>query len=151
MDSSVDIVHLIESNPITKLSGSYQSKLIAKIKNKFTETEQQMFVASFYCYLNCDSIKDFVIELDSVWKWIGFSNKAHSKNLLQKNFTINKDYIILLTHASEQKKHTKGGHNREIIMLNIETFKKFCLHLCTIKSPILGRFISAKATVPCAF
>jgi hypothetical protein len=51
MESTVDIVHLIESNPITKLSGSYPSKLLTKIKNKFADIEQQMFVASFYCYL----------------------------------------------------------------------------------------------------
>jgi hypothetical protein len=40
---SVDIVNLIEINPITKLNGNYQSKLIEKVKNKFTEYEQQMF------------------------------------------------------------------------------------------------------------
>jgi hypothetical protein len=28
---------------------------------------------------------------------------------------------------------------------------RYLLHICTIKSPILGRFISANATVPCAF
>ena len=33
---SVDIVNLIESNPITKLTGDYQSKLIEKVKNNFT-------------------------------------------------------------------------------------------------------------------
>jgi len=49
---SVDIVNLIESNPITKLHGNYQSKLIKKVKNNFSEYEQQMFVASFYCYLH---------------------------------------------------------------------------------------------------
>ena len=33
---SVDIVNLIESNPITTLSGDYQNKLIDKVKNIFT-------------------------------------------------------------------------------------------------------------------
>jgi len=70
---SVDIVNLIESNPITKFSGDYQSKLIEKVKNHFTNYEQQLFLSSFYCYFNCDSKKDFVIDLDNVWKWIGFS------------------------------------------------------------------------------
>ena len=31
---SVDIVNLIESNPITKLNGNYQSKLVEKVKQK---------------------------------------------------------------------------------------------------------------------
>ena len=52
MDASLNIVELIENNPITKLTGTYQNKLITKIKENFTDNEQQMFVASFYCYLH---------------------------------------------------------------------------------------------------
>ena len=44
---SFNIVDLIENNPITTLSTTYQNKLLTKIKAKFTETEQQLFVASF--------------------------------------------------------------------------------------------------------
>ncbi len=33
---SIDIVNLIENNPITKLSGNYQTKLVEKVKNNFT-------------------------------------------------------------------------------------------------------------------
>jgi len=49
---SVDIVNLIESNSITKFSGNYQSKLVEKIKNNFTNYEQQLFLSNFYCYLD---------------------------------------------------------------------------------------------------
>jgi len=49
-----------------------------------------MFVASFYCYLNYNPTTEYIINLDDVWKWVGFSNKAHSKNLLEKHFIINK-------------------------------------------------------------
>ena len=83
MDTSLNIVDLIENNPITRLSGIYQNKLLTKIKAKFTNNEQQMFVASFYCFLNYNQRTEFVIDLDDVWKWIGFSNKAHSKNFLE--------------------------------------------------------------------
>lgn len=134
MDTSLNIVDLIENNPITRLSGIYQNKLLTKIKAKFTNNEQQMFVASFYCFLNYNQRTEFVIELDDVWKWIGFSNKAHSKNFLEKNFIINKDYKLLLTQPSEQSKHPRGGHNKNIIMLNIDTFKKFCLKAGTKKA-----------------
>ena len=48
---SIDIVNLIENNPITKLNGNYQSKLIEKVKNHFNSYEQQMFLSSFYFYL----------------------------------------------------------------------------------------------------
>jgi hypothetical protein len=102
-----------------------------------------MFLASFYCYLNYDYKNDFVIDLDNVWQWLGFSNKAHSKNLLEKQFMITKDYKILLTQLSEQKnatevsgakKDARGGHNKEKIRLNIDTFKKFCLKAGTKKA-----------------
>ena len=134
MSASFDIVDLIENNPITKLSSTYQNKLLTKIKTKFTETEQQLFVASFYGFLKYDSKMDFVIDLDDVWKWVGFSNKAHSKHLLEKHFIMDKDYKLLLTKASDQKFHVRGGHNKEIIMLNVATFKRFCLKTGTTRA-----------------
>jgi phage anti-repressor protein len=134
MDTSFNIVDLIENNPITRLTNTYQNNLLTKIKANFTDNEQQIFVASFYSFLNYDTTTDFVIDLDGVWKWVGFSNKAHSKHLLEKQFIIDKDYKILLTKPGEQKKHTKGGHNKETIMLNVETFKKFCMKAGTKKA-----------------
>jgi hypothetical protein len=131
---SVDIVNLIENNPITKFSGDYQSKLVEKVKNTFSNYEQQLFLSSFYCYLKYDPKNDFVIDLDDVWKWLEFSNKAHAKTVLTKNFNINQDYKFLLTKMGEQKKDARGGHNKEIIMLNVETFKKFCLKAGTKKA-----------------
>jgi phage anti-repressor protein len=131
---NIDIVNLIESNPITKLNGNYQSKLIAKVKNSFTEYEQQMFIASFYCYLKYDYYNDFVIDLDTVWQWLGFGQKVNAKRVLEKNFIINKDYKLLLCQLAKQTNGTKGGHNKEIFMLNINTFKKFCLKSETKKA-----------------
>ena len=66
---------------------------------------------------------DFIIDLDNLWKWLDFSSKHKSKELLTKYFKINTDYKILLTPTGEQK-NIRGGHNKEIIMLNIITFKK---------------------------
>ena len=131
---SVDIVNLIESNPITKFNGNYQSKLIEKVKNSFTAYEQQIFLASFYCYLKYDYKNDFVIDLDNVWKWLGFQQKYHAKYLLEKQFIINNDYKIFAPEASEAKKKNRGGHNKEIIMLNVKTFKLFCIKAGTKKA-----------------
>jgi hypothetical protein len=131
---SIDIVNLIENNPVTKLSGSYQSKLVEKVKNNFTNYEQQLFLSSFYCYLKYDSKCDFVIDLDNVWQWLEFSTKQKAKNLLEKNFIIDKDYKILPNQLSKPYNNSHGGHNKEIIMLNIETFKKFCLKAGTKKA-----------------
>ena len=132
---SIDIVNLIESNPITKLNGNYQSKLIEKVKREFNNYEQQMFVSSFYCYLNYDYQNDFVIDLDHVWEWLGFNQKYNAKYLLEKQFNINIHYKIFAPEPSGAKKeNTRGGHNKEKIMLNIETFKKYCLKAGTKKA-----------------
>ena len=131
---SIDIVNLIESNPITTLNGNYQSKIVEKVQNTFNNYEQQMFLASFYCYLKHDNKNDFVIDLDNVWNWLGFNQKSNAKYALEKNFTINNDYQIIAPESSGAKNKTKGGHNKEIIMLNVETFKKFCLKAGTKKA-----------------
>ena len=131
---SVDIVNLIESNPIIKFSGDYQSKLVEKIKSSFTNYEQQLFLSSFYCYLKYDYKNDFVIDLDNIWKWLDFSQKDAAKRLIDKNFYINKDYKIFAPQVGGAKKDARGGHNKEIIMLNVETFKKFCLKAGTKKA-----------------
>lgn len=70
---NLDIVNLIERNQLVNLSRDYQNKFINKIKQRINNEQQQLFVASFYCYLNHDSEKDFVIDMDDIWKWIGFS------------------------------------------------------------------------------
>ena len=148
--TSIDIVDLIENNPILKIDINCKSKLIEKIQSKFTSYDQQLFLSSFYCYLKYDKINDYVIDLDNVWKWLGFNKKCNAKLTLEKNFVINKDYKILLLNVQEQdfmtnddeiilhpKKELKkshGGHNKETIMLNVKTFKKFCLKAGTKKA-----------------
>lgn len=124
MENHLNIVNLIENNPITKLSGNYQSKLLNKIREKFNTHDQQLFVASFYCYLNV-SKDDYVIELDNIWKWMGFSQKVNAKKLLMKHFTKNVDYKVLL--CQEQKRSGPGGQNKENILLKIDVFKMMCI------------------------
>ena len=131
---ALNIVELIENNPITRLSGTYQNKLLTKIKNNFTDTEQQLFVASFYCFLNYNQRNDFVIDLDNIWKWIGFNQKVKAKTLLAKNFKLDIDYKILLCQQGKQHIHLHGGHNKETILLTIRTFKLFCLKAGTEKA-----------------
>jgi hypothetical protein len=62
----LDIVKLIENNPITKLSNDYNVKLLTKIKENFTDFEQNLFLSSFYCYLNYHPVNDFIVNLDNV-------------------------------------------------------------------------------------
>ena len=50
----MNIIELIEKNPIARLSKTYNNRLLNKLKETFTEFEQQLFVGSFYCYLKYD-------------------------------------------------------------------------------------------------
>ena len=131
---SFNIVELIESNPIARLTDTYQSKLITKIQSVFSSEHQILFVASFYSFLNYDQKKDFVIDLDDVWKWVGFQQKVKAKALLEKHFVIERDYIKSLSQQGKQSTHVKGGHNKEVIMLNVRAFKLFCLKAGTKKA-----------------
>ena len=135
MNTNFDIVNLIESNPITKLNGNHQSKLIEKVKYEFNNFELQMFVSNFYCYLNNDFNDDFVIDLDNIWNWLGFNQKVKAKALLENHFTLDLHYkFISYDNITTKKEHARGGHNKEIIMLTVNTFKKLCLKAGTKKA-----------------
>jgi hypothetical protein len=148
----LNIVELIEKNPISKLSKAYNNKLINKIKENFNGFEQQLFVSSFYCYLNYDKNIDFVVDLDDIWKWLGFSTKQKSEFLLEKHFKIDVDYTNLthqlgessltkekLLNLKDKQDSTKnikqnGGQNKKIILLTIKCFKSLCLKAQTNKA-----------------
>jgi len=149
--TELNIVELIEKNPIVKLSNAYNNKLLIKMKENFTGFEQQLFVSSFYCYLNYDKNLDFVVDLDNVWKWLGFTQKNNAIMLLEKCFKLDIDYkksAFVTTKASlyEEKSafppgkavlvqpKINGGQNKQTIMLTIKCFKSFCLKAQTKKA-----------------
>ena len=145
--ATLNIVELIEKNPITKLSQKYNNLLIAKLQENFSTFEQQLFVSSFYCYLNYDKNTDFVVDLDDVWRWLGFTQKVAARLLIESNFKISVDYKIATSDDSDEdqlphspnksgsdkpKKH--GGHNKQTIKLTIRCFKLLCLKAQTKKA-----------------
>ena len=135
----LNIVELIEKNPISKLSNAYNNKLINKIKENFTDFESQLFVSSFYCYLNYDKNIDFIVDLDNIWKWLGFQQKVKAVVLLEKHFKCDIDYKTALPSGkavSEQEPTVKqnGGQNKQIILLTIKCFKSLCLKAQTKKA-----------------
>ena len=130
---TLNIVDLLEKNPVTRLSSTYNNKLINAIKETFTETQQKFFTSYFYCYLNYNQETDFVIDLDSIWEWLGFSQKSRATDLLEKKFILNKDYKHI-SNLDKEKGKGKGGHNKKTFMMTIKTFKLFCLKSGTEKA-----------------
>jgi hypothetical protein len=99
-----DIVKLIEKNPITRMNNkNYESKLVQKLKNTFSNDEQKLFLSSFYCFLNHKD-NEFVVDFDNIWKWCGFSRKGHAKTLLEKHFQKDIDYIISTSITDDDTK-----------------------------------------------
>jgi hypothetical protein len=152
---TLNIVELIEKNPITRLSQKYNNLLLAKLQETFNTFEQQLFVASFYCYLNYDKNTDFVVDLDDVWKWLGFAQKINVRTLLEKNFKLNVDYTVTIpefkkleeqeppSNGSDEEPVTEeggfskpknGGQNKQTIKLTIRCFKLLCLKAQTKKA-----------------
>ena len=153
--ATLNIVELIEKNPITKLSQKYNNFLLEKLQKNFNTFEQQLFVASFYCYLNFDKNTDFVVDLDDVWKWLGFAQKINVRTLLEKNFKLNVDYTVSFpefkkseqpenvsggsdeeqpTESTIPSKSKNGGQNKQTIKLTIRCFKSLCLKAQTVKA-----------------
>ncbi len=135
--TELNIVELIENHPISKLTNTYNLKLLDKIKKNFTDTEQQLFIASFYCYLNYDTKTDFVVDLDNIWKWLGFTQKNNASMLLEKNFILDihyKNIAFVTTKAIDQTQKSRGGHNIKKIMMTIKCFKLFCIKAQTKKA-----------------
>jgi hypothetical protein len=137
----LNVVELIENNPIVKLSNTYNSKLLQKMKEQFSNFEQQLFISSFYCYLNCDKNIDFVIDLDNIWKWLGFCQKVKAVLLLEKHFKLDIDYINSTTlplgkavFKHEENIKQNGGQNIKKIFLTIKCFKSLCLKAQTKKA-----------------
>jgi hypothetical protein len=130
----IDMKTLIQTSSIEIYD---KNKLIDKLQKHFSDEEQRLYVSNLFLYLNYHSINDFIINLDNVWKFIGFSNKANAKRLLKHNFTENIDYKTLLVYNDEQTifirtdenkiNEETRGRKQETIMLNINTFKKLCL------------------------
>lgn len=67
----------------------------------------------------------FNIDFENVYKLCGYSQKGHAKEFLIKKLIKDVDYVF----AFGNSKAKQGGHNKEIILLNKEAFKKFCI-LC---------------------
>lgn len=131
MSNNFDIVKLIEKSPNTRLTKEYENKILSKIKKRFSLSHQQLFVSIFYCSLNYHPKNDFVIEFDNIWKWVGLDRRDQSKKILEKFFIQDVDYKII---EKPDPPIYGACANKEKILLNINTYKKFCLKVNTKKS-----------------
>ena len=149
--NQVDLKTLVNTNsPNTSLN--FRSKIVDELNHNFTEDEKKWFIANLYVYLHYHPTNDFPIDLENIYKLIGFTSKKNAKRTLINNFTENEDYKITVLpkehgqFTSEKAAAPYGeagfsgvnlggaGLNKEVIMLNVDTFKNMCMITKTEKS-----------------
>lgn len=95
-----------------------------------TYDEKNYLTESFDLFLkNGNNRLSFVVDFDKVWSMLGFTNKGNAKRILIKDFVENVDYITNVPNTSAE-----GGQNKMDIMLNVATFKDFCMKSNTPKA-----------------
>ena len=106
-------------------------QLLQLLNEQLNTEEQKLFVKSFQIYLfHNDNDTAFIIDLDNIYKWIGFSRKDPAKRVLIKFFENNKDYIIK-NEVFHRSVGNSNGRPSELIFLTINCFKKFCMKVST--------------------
>jgi hypothetical protein len=97
--------------------------IIQILQEELTFDQKELFIDQFYSYMNYDEEFDFVVDLDEIYEWMGFSRKDPAKRLLKKYFTLDKDYQDFAPPVGGAKDDNRGGHNKEKILMTISTLK----------------------------
>jgi phage anti-repressor protein len=97
--------------------------IIQILQEELTFDQKELFIDQFYSYMNYDEEFDFVVDLDEIYEWMGFSRKDPAKRLLKKYFTLDKDYQDFAPPTGGAKDDNRGGHNKEKILMTISTLK----------------------------
>jgi phage anti-repressor protein len=115
----------LNNSTVTSITNNNSSsnELLAFIKHSFTSDEQQLFVDNFHIYLNFPD-EAFIVDLDKVYEWLGYSKKFTATRKLIDCFEENIDYIVQNTVHS----HTNGGSglNKCTYLMTVDAFKEFC-------------------------
>ena len=125
-------------NSNTSLSLNCESKMIDLLNKEFTEQESQWYITNLYIYLNYHPTNDYPINLENVYKMLGFANKGNAMKTIKSNFIKDEDYKITLFHTEKRK--NEGGFNKEDVMLNVDTFKNLCMIAKTDKGKEIRKY-----------
>lgn len=122
----------------TVLSVFYANKIFEELLELETEDCHKLFSMAFKACSLPETLKDnFIIDLETVYKWLGYYKKANAKRVLAKHGKIDVDYTV-----SEVKQTGERGCGRlkEQILLTVPFFKLFCLVANTSKSTIIKSY-----------
>lgn len=90
---TINFIELVR-NSNTSLSLNCESKMIDLLNKEFTEQESQWYITNLYIYLNYHPTNDYPINLENVYKMLGFANKGNAMKTIKSNFIKDEDYKI---------------------------------------------------------
>ena len=114
---------LLEGKLITRLTEEQNINFIKKLDNTFKSDQQKLMASMLYDYLNYENSDDFVVDLNDVWKLLGFRQLNDAKEILDKNYTIGRDY------KKEHVRQPSYNYDKifeEPILLTVDCFKRLC-------------------------
>ena len=116
------------ANEIVEFAG-----YVDKLSSAFTNEEREIFVDNFALFMQYRKDPNaFVIDIEDVVQWLGFSQKVKAVRLLKENFEQDVDFSTAFPTGKAVYKG--GGHNKECIMLSVRTFKKLGMIAKTTKA-----------------
>lgn len=78
------------------------------------------------------------VDFDRAWRFMGYSTKGNAHVVLKKNFELGREYSLLKVQKTNSS--GKGVHMEDIIMMKIDTFKKFCLIAATTEGNLAREY-----------
>ncbi|MFN6486603.1 MULTISPECIES: hypothetical protein [unclassified Nostoc] len=79
------------------------------------------------------SDKQFPIDLNDAWQWLGYTNKHTCVSTLKNNFIINEDFLRGGLKSS-------GGRPSEVLLLSIECFKCLAMMAGTEQGKVVRKY-----------
>ena len=134
---TINFNELVKTSNNSILSDKLQSKMVKTLNQEFTEEEQRWYIANLYVYMHYHPTNDFPINLENVYKMIGFANKGNAMKTIKSNFVVDQDYKVVIFRT---EKNLLGGRPTEDIMLNVDTFKNLCMIVKTEKGKAIRRY-----------
>jgi hypothetical protein len=132
MMDTFDFVSHYQNLDVNDFKSTYDSSLTDTIDEEFSDEEKVFFMSNMMCFTHHKDKNNCFIDVDKIWRWLGFSNKSCITRLIKKTLTIGNDYIILDNNNS--KKGQLGGQNIQKFYLNNQGFQLICLRSSTERS-----------------
>ena len=139
---SINFSELVKNSKTTlSLSEEYKSEMIEILNKEFSEEQQKWYIANLFAYLHFHPTNDYPVNLEHVYKDLGFANKGNAMKTIKSNFSVDEDYktIIFQTEKNKLNEETRG-RKEETVMLNIDTYKSLCMLVKTDKGKEIRKY-----------